>query len=176
MDNTRKRQAAKMFFALLLTIVSILLLSMIGDQVKYFSSKPFYKQPGLWTGIGLIGMVFFSSLYTLELWRSKSLLAKSKQSLLDELWLWVRSAEYLFWFMVYVLAVPLIGYLSATVLFGLLLTFRVGYNSQKIYISITLTTVAIVVIFKSLLLVKIPGGLVYEYFPDAIRNFLILNL
>jgi len=165
-----------MFFALLLTTVSILLLSMIGDQVKYFSSKPFYKQPGLWTGIGLVGMVFFSSLYTFTLWRSKSLLAKSKQSLLEELWLWVRSAEYLFWFMVYVLAVPVIGYLIATVLFGLLLTCRVGYNAQKIYISITLTTVAIVVIFKSLLLVKIPGGLVYEYFPDAIRNFLILNL
>ena len=165
-----------MFFALLLTVGSILLLSMIGDQIKYFSSKPFFKQPGLWTGIGLVGMVLSGSLYSLEQWIGKSKLPKTDQTLFAELWLWVRCVEYLLWFMAYVLAVPWIGYLTATVVLGLLLTFRLGYREKFFYIAIIATTIGIVVIFKSLLLVKIPGGAVYEYFPDAIRNFLILKL
>ena len=31
-----------------------------------------------------------------------------------------------------------------------------------------------VVLFKSLLQVKIPGGAVYEFLPGALRNFMIL--
>ena len=38
-----------------------------------------------------------------------------------------------------------------------------------------LTGIATVVIFKSLLGVKIPGGLVYEYLPGTIRNVMIVR-
>ncbi len=34
---------------------------------------------------------------------------------------------------------------------------------------------SIVVIFKSFLEVKIPGGAIYELFPNAMRSFFILN-
>ena len=34
---------------------------------------------------------------------------------------------------------------------------------------------ATVVVFKSFLSVKIPGGMIYEYLPGAIRTFFILN-
>lgn len=176
LKNTKKRQAAELFFALLLTTGSILLLSMIGDQIKYFSSKPFFKQPGLWTSIGLVGMVLSGILYTVTLWIRKSRLPQKKQPLFDELWVWIRSVEYLIWFMAYVLAVPWAGYLISTIVLGVLLTFRLGYTEHQFYTAIVATAVAIVVIFKSLLLVKIPGGAIYDFFPDAIRNFLILNL
>ncbi len=175
-DKIRKWNAAELFFAILLTAGAIMLLAMIGDQVKYFSSKPFFKQPGLWTSIGLIGMVLSGILYILGLWISKSRLSVSDQSLSAELWLWVKSIEYLLWFMGYVLVVPWIGYLMASMALGVLLTIRLGYRKKKFYIAVITTTIAIVVIFKSLLLVKIPGGAVYELFPDSIRNFLILNL
>jgi len=33
----------------------------------------------------------------------------------------------------------------------------------------------IVVIFKSFLEVKIPGGVIYEFLPNVLRNFFILN-
>ncbi|EPJ45233.1 MAG: hypothetical protein OFPI_37520 [Osedax symbiont Rs2] len=36
--------------------------------------------------------------------------------------------------------------------------------------------VATVVIFKSLLEVKIPGGASYQYLPEGIRNFMIVYL
>ncbi len=36
--------------------------------------------------------------------------------------------------------------------------------------------IAVVVLFKSILQVKIPGGEIYSIFPEAIRNFLILRL
>ena len=176
LNNTKKWQAAELFFALMLTAGSVLLLSLIGDQIKYFSSKPFFKQPGLWTSIGLVGMVLSGILYSLTLWLGKSRLPKKNQSLINELLVWMRSVEYLIWFMAYVLAVPWAGYLSATVVLGVLLTFRLGYKEQKYYTAIVATAIAIVVIFKSLLLVKIPGGALYDFFPDAIRNFLILNL
>ena len=32
-----------------------------------------------------------------------------------------------------------------------------------------------VLVFKSMLSVKIPGGEIYEYLPAALRNFMILN-
>ena len=176
LDTQKKWQVAELFLAFILTTASILLLSMIGSQIKYFNGKPFFKQPGLWTSIGLMGMVFSGIFHTIGLWRDKSRLSKKNQTLLNELWVWVRSVEFLLWFMAYVLTVPWIGYLPATIILGLLLTYRLGYREKIYYTAILGTAVAIVVIFKSLLLVKIPGGVLYDFFPDAIRNFLILNL
>jgi hypothetical protein len=41
--------------------------------------------------------------------------------------------------------------------------------------SAVLVALAVVVVFKSFLSVKIPGGAIYEYLPDALRSFFILN-
>ena len=43
-----------------------------------------------------------------------------------EVWLWVKSAEYVIWFMVYVLATPYVGYLASTVIFMTVLALRLG--------------------------------------------------
>ena len=37
------------------------------------------------------------------------------------------------------------------------------------------TGLGIVLVFKAALSVKIPGGAIYEYLPDTLRNFLIVN-
>ena len=39
-----------------------------------------------------------------------------------------------------------------------------------------LLAVCIVVAFKAFLAVRIPGGAVYDIFPQAIRNFLVIYL
>ncbi len=177
LDPTQKKShAAELLVAVALTIFAIFLLGMITSQVKYFHSKPFYKQPGLWAGIGLVGMVLSGIFYTIMLWIKRFRLSNKQPSFSTELKLWASSVEYFAWFMGYVFSVPWIGYLAATIMLSLLLTIRLGYRKLKFYLAAVFTATAIVVIFKSLLQVKIPGAAVYEYLPDTIRNFFILNL
>lgn len=78
--------------------------------------------------------------------------------------------------MVYVWIVPIVGYLPGTILFTNLLAVRVGYREKKVFVAATILSITIVILFKALLSVKIPGGLWYEYLPDSIRNFMLLYL
>ena len=90
--------------------------------------------------------------------------------------IWARSLEYLVWFMVYVWLVPIVGYLPVTLIFAPLLAFRLGYRSKQMLLLAAAMGFLIVVFFKAGLSVKIPGGMAYEYLPDAIRNFMIVYL
>ena len=88
---------------------------------------------------------------------------------------WLLALEYFGWFMEYVYVTPIIGYLAATVLFLVALTLRVGYRDKRMLVGAAAVGFAIVLIFKSFLNVKIPGGAVYEALPDSIRSFMIVN-
>jgi hypothetical protein len=55
------------------------------------------------------------------------------------------------------------------------LAYRAGYRNQKMIIYAAGIGFCIVVIFKSFLEVKIPGGVIYEFLPNVLRNFFILN-
>ena len=88
---------------------------------------------------------------------------------------WLRAFEYFGWFMLYVYATPFIGYLAATVLFMVALTWRAGYRDRRLTLAAVAAAFAIVLIFKSFLGVKIPGGAVYEFLPDSVRSFMIIN-
>jgi hypothetical protein len=90
-----------------------------------------------------------------------------------EVWGWVRSLEYAGWFMAYVFIVPRLGYLGTTVIFAVLLALRAGYRDTRTFLAMAVTGTAIVVLFKSLLQVKIPGGAVYEFLPTALRSFML---
>jgi len=89
---------------------------------------------------------------------------------------WFGALEYAGYFLLYVAAVPRLGYLPATLLALPLLTWRLGYRAPRMLIISALFGVTVVVLFKSLLQVKIPGGSVYELLPAAARNFMILYL
>ena len=90
-----------------------------------------------------------------------------------EVQFWLRAIEYALWFMAYVLLVPYLGYLPSTIIFILVLTFRVGYRDRKFFAAAAVVGFAVVVIFKSLLQVKVPGGQVYESLPDGIRALML---
>ena len=77
--------------------------------------------------------------------------------------------------MVYVTAVPILGYLASTVLFTLGLALRQGYRSAKELTAALILGVVIVLVFKTGLSVKIPGGMVYDLLPEKPRNFMMLN-
>ena len=56
-----------------------------------------------------------------------------------------------------------------------LIVLRLGYRSRAMmWISLGFGG-AVVVLFKGLLSVRIPGGAIYEYLPGALRSFFILN-
>ena len=89
---------------------------------------------------------------------------------------WARALEFAAWFMAYVLLVPVLGYLPATLIFVPALSWRMGYRSARMLGIGVLFAVLVVVTFKMVLSVKIPGGALYEHLPEALRGFFILNL
>ncbi len=165
------RQRGDLHFATFFLLVSALLVFQLGSETTWVKGTKFFAQPRFWPAVGLIGMTVFASLYFL-----KSVLSAKTQNSLAEIVLWTKSLEYALWFMAYVIIVPLLGYLVGTLVFVYALTFRTGYRERSMMIFAGVAAVAIVVVFKGFLSVKIPGGQLYELLPAAIRNFMILYL
>jgi hypothetical protein len=164
---------AELVFALAAFAVGLFLLSQIGSQVTWSSSKSLINQPGFWPVMAVCGMVLFGAgelIVSVRRFR-----ARAEGNISSEIFDWLKAIEFAVWFLVYVQLVPIIGYLLATLLFCVLLTWRLGYRSRSQLLAAVLTGLAVVVIFKTMLSVKIPGGQIYEALPAALRNFMILN-
>ncbi len=156
-------------FALAFLACALVLLFYLGEETKFSASGKLFAQPRFWPAVGVIGMVGFGALHLVTIWRNRT----GRDGL--EVVNWVRALEYLAWFMVYVWAVPKIGYLAATILFCVILAVRQGYRAARHLVAAAVLGFAIVLVFKTGLQVKIPGGAVYEYLPGALRNFMIVN-
>ena len=165
----RERMPGDMVFAIVFLVFAIILLLQLTDQTKWLSSKSLFAQPRFWPAVGVIGMTVFGVLHLIG-----SLLSpKAPGERVQELIFWARSLEYVCWFLLYVYLVPLAGYVPMTILTAVLLSYRVGYRGKSAVGAAVLLALAIVLIFRVLLQVKIPGGAVYEYFPEAIRVFML---
>ena len=159
-----------MLFAVAFLFLAALLLSQTPEQTRWVAKTSFFAQPRFWPAVGLITMVVLGGLHLARLpWR------RFRRADWIEARKWATALEFAAWFMGYVLAVPVVGYLPTTVVFVPLLARRLGYRSARMMLAGIVFAVATVVVFKSLLAVKIPGGMVYEYLPGAIRSFFILN-
>ncbi|MCE8509411.1 tripartite tricarboxylate transporter TctB family protein [Ruegeria pomeroyi] len=161
----------QLIFALFFVAVSVLLLSQIGSQTKWIEKSKLFAQPRFWPAVGLGGMVLLGGVHLYLLpWR------RATRYDWWELRKWAQVLEFAIWFLAYVLLVPLIGYLPVTLVFVPLLAWRMGYRDRRMLGLSILFAVAVVVLFKGLLGVKIPGGAIYEYLPGALRSFFILYL
>lgn len=167
----RYRRPGDLFFALAVLIFALFLLSQLGSEVKWVKRKPLIAQPGFWPALSIAGMILFASLHFLG-----GVLSQQIPGRYREVMVWVRSLEYAGWFLAYVLIVPWLGYLPATVVFTGLLALRAGYRSKSLLFAAMGTGVLIVVIFKSFLQVKIPAGALYEHLPDGLRAFMLAYL
>lgn len=170
----QQKHPAQWVLALILTLLSFFLLANLSEQAKFPSSKAFVSQPGFWPAIALAGMAFCSSGFLYNSWYKRD--RSQKEAVLFELRAWCKVLEFPLWFLAYVWLVPLLGYLPSTLLFSTAMAWRLGYTQKSIYMAAILLSIAIVVVFKSLLEVKIPGGEIYNYLPDHIRNFMMLKL
>ena len=168
-DSSEARPGA-LVFALLFVAFSGFLLSQLPGQAKFSAKGNLVAEPAFWPAVGVIGMTAFGALHLLGTFRRKRPVGS-----LAETGIWMRSIEYLTWFMVYVFAVPVIGYLPATLIFTVLLALRAGYRNHWMLGAAAFAGLGIVLVFKTFLSVKIPGGAVYDLLPSSLRSFLIVN-
>lgn len=164
------RRAGQIVFAVGFTAMAVLLVALLGDQTVWKEKVKFFAQPRFWPAVGVIGMAVFGALHL----RHQQRIRFSRYDL-REARVWFESVEYALWFLAYVWVVPIVGYLPVSMIFAPLLTWRLGYRSPKMLWISVIFAVVVVVLFKSVLQVKIPGGLIYEYLPGALRSFFILN-
>lgn len=163
----RYRRPGDLVFAVAFLTFSLFLLANLEAQAKWGSGK-LLAQPAFWPHLAVGLMVGFSALH---------LIGSLVSPKLDGRWLevafWIRSAEYAGWFLAYVLVVPQLGYLPSTLVFTLTLTLRLGYRRPAMIAAAAGVGLSVVVVFKSLLQVKVPGGQAYELLPDTLRTFLL---
>ena len=169
------RQPGDTLFALFMCGLSLVLLAQIGSQTKWIDGVNVIVQPRFWPGLSLAGMLVFSVGYLIQ---SLGKVGRGSHPN-DRIWQprelvnWLRTLEYAGYFLVYVIIVPKLGYLPATLLFCLLLTLRAGYRGG-LFISWALAGgFIIVLVFKTFLKVKLPAGRLYDALPDGIAAFMI---
>lgn len=169
-SKAKQPVAGDFLFALIFFVAVCLLLSQLPWQIIWVPKTKLVAQPGFWPAISLVGMVVMGGAHLATRWRRSEFGREWVEA-----FMWLRSIEYVFYFMIYVLVVPIIGYLAATLLFAPLLAWRAGYRRRRTILAAMATGLTIVLFFKTFLSVKIPGGAVYEYLPNAIRSFMIIN-
>ncbi|QYK42699.1 MAG: tripartite tricarboxylate transporter TctB family protein [Paracoccaceae bacterium] len=161
------RKPGELLFSTLILLFAAAMLAQIGWQTTWLPGKGWAAQPRLWPAIGLGGMLVFAGLNWMAV-RSQD----RRPGRWQEAALWLRSLEYAGWYLVYVAGVPLVGYLPATLAFCLFLTWRLGYRAPQAYAAALAFALSVVLLFKTVFNVKIPGGALYDLAPDGLRYIL----
>lgn len=143
-------------------------------QLQWQAERGWAQQPGLFSLLGVLGMVIFGGF---ECWHLARRTGHARGvSAAPEFRLWWAALEYVAWFMAYVLLTPLLGYLPTTVVFALGLTWRLGYRRRVHGLAALAVAVLTVVVFKGALSVKVPAAGWYEVLPEPWATFFIVNL
>ncbi len=167
----RQRRSGDLVFSLLFFALCLFLAYNLPDQTTWSKGTKLPAQPAFWPYVSVGIMTFFSLLHLLT-----GLLSPAIKGRWLEVTFWLRSLEYAVWFMVYVFIVPILGYLLSTILFTSTLSLRLGFRSVNNLMLAVVFGIVVVVLFKSFLQVKVPGGQIYEYLPTAIRSFMLTYL
>jgi hypothetical protein len=164
----RYRRPGDLVFAVAFLALAIFLLSQLGNQTQWVARTKLFAQPAFWPAISLAAMALFAILHLVG-----SILSPRIEGRWVEVGFWARSLEYACWFMAYVLIVPLLGYLLSTLLFTVTLALRAGYRDFNYLLAAAAAGLGVVLIFKTFLQVKVPGGKLYEILPEAMRAFML---
>ena len=162
------RKPGELLFCALFLIFAAGLLAQMGWQTEWIDGKGLAAQPRTWPAISLGGMVLFGAIQWLRTRAVERTPGRWREAVT-----WIRALEFVGWYVAYVVVIPVVGYLLATLLFCLLLTLRLGYRSRAVLLSAALFAVAVVLAFKAGFNVKIPGGAIYDYAPEGMRYILI---
>jgi len=155
-------------FALLFFMGVLFLLINIDEQTRWVSGKALTSQPRFWPAVTLGLTTFFSAVYLLT-----TIVGREKFDGGREWLHWFRAVEFVIWFAAYSALVPILGYLVATVLVCVSLTWRLGYRSSNYLKAALVSGISIVLFFRVLLGIHIPGGALYEKLPQPLSNFML---
>lgn len=169
--QSKTRGAGQGVFVLSALALSLLLLSQIRSQTTWVAGAELTAQPRFWPAVALILMVAGFGLHVWRMQRRRFTAADRA-----ELRRWAEPLEYVLWFMAYVWTVPIVGFLPMSILFATALTWRVGYRDRRMLGLGALFAVAVVVIFKGLLGVRIPGAALYDLLPAGVRSVFLSYL
>ncbi|WP_171128646.1 MULTISPECIES: tripartite tricarboxylate transporter TctB family protein [unclassified Ruegeria] len=170
--QVKTKTSGQVVFVVAGLVLTLILLSQITTQTEWTEkARNIGSQPRLWPAIALITMLGGFAIHF-------RLMRRRKPNALDwgEARRWAEPLEYLLWFLVYVAAVPRLGFLPMSILFACALTYRLGYRSRMGLMIAALFAVAMVVLFKGLLGVNIPGAQIYEFLPASVRTFFLVYL
>ena len=104
-------------------------------------------------------------------WRRRFLLPTSARF---ELTKYAAALEYVAYFILYTLIVPVLGYLVSTLILGTYLTWRLGYRTRAWMLTGLASSFAVVVVFRSLLQIKTPVSIwLYDQLPHTLRVFML---
>ena len=165
---------AEWLYALTSWLIALALLMLLPSQTRYVANNDWMHQPALFSVVSIVGMLLFGVLELINAWRLRRTVGGEPWFV--ELMYWVKGLEFAGWFMVYVWAVPWLGYLLATLLFCVSLVWRLGYRQRRYLLSALAVGVVTVLVFKTGLSVKIPSGAWYESLPDPLQTIFIIYL
>ncbi|MCH9780912.1 MAG: tripartite tricarboxylate transporter TctB family protein [Alphaproteobacteria bacterium] len=168
----RERQPGDLVFSMFMAGVVLCLIVAFPWQTVWHSDQHFLSQPAFWPGlgIGLMGLAGLGNLYN-------CLRSARQPGRRQALWQWLRTIEFAAWFVGYVVIVPIIGYLLATIIFMLALMGRTGFRAPRELGMALVGAIVIVIVFRGFLSVNIPSGAVYDWLPEgSIRLFFQLYL
>lgn len=161
------RKPGEMLFCTMMLIFGGLLIAAIGWETTWLDGKRLAAQPRFWPTLSLCGVVLFAGLN----WLSRNKVDRTPGRW-AEAGVWLRSLEYVGWYILYVWAIPVIGYLPATVIFCGSLTLRLGYRGKAVWAALGFA-LFVVLFFKSAMNVKMPGGAIYQLAPEGLRYILL---
>ena len=120
----------------------------------------------------LIPATFFNILEAFKAYKkSKRLLIPNKT--LYEMIQWIRSLEFILYFLVYTFSISILGYLISTLIFAVFLTYRLGYRTKNWVLISLFSSFIVVLIFRTILQIKTPINIwLYQYFPENIEVFM----
>ena len=167
----RYRRPGDLVFAAVFLVFAVFLLSQLGAQTTWAKRTPWHGQPALWPGIAVVGMTVFGAFHFLG-----SLVSPRIDGRWTEVAFWLRSLEYVLYFLIYVALVPLGGYLPMTMAFTLFLSLRAGFRGWRPLTIAAVFGIVTALVFRGFLQVKIPAGAVYDHLPAAIRTFALTYL
>ena len=174
--NRSNYHPGDILFATLLLLMALFLMWSIPTETKWFKGMALLKQPRFWPAMAITGLTIFAGGYLLAVWLRVRREQANLRDEVEEAIEWVKPLEYVAYFLIYVYMVPVLGYLFATLAYFVLMTFKTGYRSKKMYAVAIMVAIVVVVLFKSLLQVKIGPGMWYDMLPQGISNFFIVYL
>lgn len=172
-DEPKANRLESMVLALIFGAVSVLLLALIGVATRTGqASGGWWTRPAFAPGVALTVLVAAN---LITIWRDLADL-RAKPATAGE-WSeagakmrgWLRPAEFLACYALYIWAIQHVGYFPSTLVFVLGLLWRVGLTAPRwIWAGFGLSLFMIGV-FRAGLGVWMPAPEVYDLFPDAIR-------